>query len=64
MANEYKTILFTSNLSNVSRIAFKQAAMLATQFDAKLVLLHVMEGTPSNYEGYASANAPLSHLHA
>lgn len=55
MSNEYKTILFTSNLSTVSRVAFKQAAMLATQFDAKLVLLHVMEGTSSSYEGYVSS---------
>jgi nucleotide-binding universal stress UspA family protein len=52
MANNYKTILFTSNLSKTSRVAFKQAALLATQFQAKLVLLHVMEGTSSNYEGY------------
>ncbi|MEE4240556.1 MAG: universal stress protein [Desulfopila sp.] len=51
----YKTILFTSNLSSVSRVAFKHAAMLATQFDAKLVLLHIMEGPSSNYEGYVSS---------
>lgn len=55
MSNEYKTILFTSNLSTASRVAFKQAAMLATQFGAKLILLHVMEGTPSSYEGYVSS---------
>jgi nucleotide-binding universal stress UspA family protein len=55
MSNEYKTILFTSNLSAASRVAFKQAAMLATQFGAKLVLLHIMEGTPSSYEGYISS---------
>lgn len=52
MANDYKTILFTSNLSETSRVAFKQAAMLATKFNAKLVLLHIMEGPSSNYEGY------------
>jgi nucleotide-binding universal stress UspA family protein len=55
MSKEYKTILFTSNLSTASRAAFKQAAMQAIKFDAKLVLLHVMEGTPKNYEGYVSS---------
>ena len=56
MSNEYKTILFTSNLSNASRIAFKQAAILAKQSDAKLILLHIMEGQSSgSYEGYVSS---------
>ncbi|GAB6190631.1 universal stress protein [Desulfocastanea catecholica] len=55
MSNKYKTILFTSNLSAASRAAFKQAVMLATQFDAKLVLLHVMEGPSSSYEGYMAS---------
>ena len=55
MSNEYKTILFTSNLSTSSRVAFKQAAMLATQFNAKLILLHVMEGHSNSYEGYVSS---------
>lgn len=56
MSNEYKTILFTSNLSNASRIAFKQAAMLAKQSAAKLILLHIMEGQSSgSYEGYVSS---------
>lgn len=56
MSNEYKTILFTSNLSNASRIAFKQAAMLAKQSGAKLILLHIMEGQPSgSYEGYVTS---------
>jgi nucleotide-binding universal stress UspA family protein len=56
MSNDYKTILFTSNLSTTSRVAFKQAAILANQFDAKLILLHVMEGAPSgSYEGYVSS---------
>lgn len=48
----YKTILFTSNLSTASRIAFQHAALLAKQFRAKLILLHVMERLPGNYEGY------------
>jgi len=55
MSNKYKTILFTSNLSTTSRVAFKQAAMLANQFGAKLILLHVMEGPSSVYEGYVSS---------
>ncbi|MGB3209246.1 MAG: universal stress protein [Desulforhopalus sp.] len=55
MSNQYKTILFTSNLSSASRAAFRHAAMLAIQFNAKLVLLHVMEGPSSSYEGYVSS---------
>ena len=56
MSNEYKTILFTSNLSKASRVAFKQAAMLSKQFGAKIILLHVMEGQPSgSYEGYVTS---------
>ena len=53
MSNEYKTILFTSNLSTASRVAFKHAAMLANQFGTKLILLHVMEPT-GIYESYVS----------
>ncbi len=52
MSNEYKTILFTSNLSTAGRVAFKQALLLANQFGAKLVLLHVMERLAGSYEGY------------
>ena len=50
--NEYKSILFTSNLSTAGRVAFKHALLLANQFGAKLVLLHVMERKPANYEGH------------
>ncbi len=52
MSNQYKTILFTSNLSSAGRVAFKHAILLANQFGAKLVLLHVMERLSVNYEGY------------
>jgi nucleotide-binding universal stress UspA family protein len=54
MSNGYKTILFTSNLSKTSRIAFQQAALLANQFNAKLILLHIMEGPSGNYESFVS----------
>jgi nucleotide-binding universal stress UspA family protein len=52
MAIDYKTILFTSNLSTASRVAFNHALALANRFGAKLILLHVMESSPSNYESY------------
>ena len=54
MALDYKTILFTSNLSAASRIAFKHALSLAYKYQSKLVLLHVLEKSPSNYESYRS----------
>jgi nucleotide-binding universal stress UspA family protein len=50
MAKQIQTILFTSNLTETSRIAYKQAAMLAAQLDAKIVLLHVIEMVPESYE--------------
>lgn len=50
MVKDYKTILFTSNLSETSRLAFKHAALLASRFNAKIVLLHVMEGTSASYD--------------
>jgi nucleotide-binding universal stress UspA family protein len=50
MLNGIKTILFTSNLSATSRVAFSHAAVLATQLKAKIVLLHVIEKLPENYE--------------
>jgi nucleotide-binding universal stress UspA family protein len=52
MALDYKTILFTSNLSAASRIAFKHALSLAYKYQSRLVLLHVLEKSPSNYESY------------
>ena len=52
MPVDYKTILFTSNLSTASRVAFRHALLLANTFGARLVLLHVMERSPSNYESY------------
>lgn len=45
-----KTILFTSNLSATSRVTFGHAATLAGQLNARIVLLHVIEKLPENYE--------------
>lgn len=50
MPQGFKTILFTSNLSETSRVAFGQAALLAVQLKAKIVLLHVIEKIPDSYE--------------
>ena len=50
MFQDIRTILFTSNLSATSRFTFNQAAMIASRFDAKIILLHVIEKMPENYE--------------
>ncbi len=50
MQRNFKTILFTSNLSETSRAAFSHAALLAACLKAKLILLHVIEITPISYE--------------
>jgi nucleotide-binding universal stress UspA family protein len=50
MAKQVETILFTSNLSETSRIAFGHVAMLAAQLNARIVLLHVIERAPESYE--------------
>lgn len=50
MLKGIKTILFTSNLSATSRVTFSHAAVLATQLNAKIVLLHVTEKLSENYE--------------
>ena len=51
MLKGIKTILFSSNLTETSRAAFANAAILATQLNAKIVLLHVIEKLPEPYEG-------------
>lgn len=44
-------ILFTTNLSQISKDAFHQTALLASQLNAKkIVLLHVMEKLAESYE--------------
>ncbi len=42
----YKTILFTSNLSENSRYAFTHAARVARSFGSRLVLLYVIDQMP------------------
>lgn len=42
----YKTILFTSNLSENSRYAFTHAALMAKNFGSKVVLLYVIDRMP------------------
>jgi nucleotide-binding universal stress UspA family protein len=42
----YKTILFASNLSENSRMAFTHAARIARIFGSKIVLLHVIDEMP------------------
>lgn len=46
-----KSILFTTNLSKNCVPAFDLASMLALEFRAKLVLLHVIEKIPDYIEG-------------
>jgi nucleotide-binding universal stress UspA family protein len=50
MQKGIRTILFTSNLSETSRVAFYHAGLLAAQFNAKIILLHVVEKIPESYE--------------
>ena len=50
MLKSIKTILFTSNLSDTSRVTFNHVAVLATQLNAKIILLHVIEKMPENYD--------------
>ena len=51
MLKGIKSILFTSNLSETSQVTFNQTVMLASQLNAKIVLLHVIEKIPESYEG-------------
>ena len=55
MFKPIKTILFATNLSETCRQAFEYAAVLATRFQAKIVLLHVMERVPKSVEGQLKA---------
>ena len=55
MLKGIKNILFTSNLSSTSQAAFNYATLLATQTNAKIVLLHAIERLPESYEGRLSS---------
>ena len=50
MAKQIETILFTSDLSETSRVAFGHVATMAAQLNAKIILLHVLEKIPETYE--------------
>lgn len=50
MLNGTRTILFTSDLSETSRTIFNQVALLANQLQARIVMLHVIDKLPENYE--------------
>lgn len=50
MLNGIKTILFTTDLSKNCVPAFDLAVILALQFKAKLIMLHVMEKIPDYVE--------------
>ncbi len=51
MYKPLKAILFATNLSENCRNAFEFAAVLATRFQATIILLHVMEKMPEHVEG-------------
>jgi nucleotide-binding universal stress UspA family protein len=51
MFKDIKTILFTTNLTRNCVPAFDVAVMLALKFQAKIVLLHVLEKIPDYVEG-------------
>ena len=51
MLKKVKTILFATNLTRNSVPAFEAAVLLALTFQAKIVLLHVLEKIPDYIEG-------------
>lgn len=55
MFESIKTILFATNLSETCKQAFDFAAVLATRFQATIVLLHVLEKVPKSAEGQLKA---------
>ena len=46
----YKTILFTSNLSENSRYAFTHVTLMARSFGSKIILLHVIDEIPGQLQ--------------
>lgn len=51
MFKPIKNILFATNLSETCKQAFDFAAVLATRFQATIILLHVLEKLPMSAEG-------------
>ena len=51
MLNDIKTIMFTTDLSKNCVPAFDLSVILALQFKAKLIMLHVLEKIPDYVEG-------------
>jgi len=52
MVPQIKKILFTTNLSKESRLAFDYAISLAMQYGASITILHVMEETSWSSSAY------------
>jgi nucleotide-binding universal stress UspA family protein len=50
MIPEIKRILYATDLSVSAKHAFNYAATMASKFDAKITVLHVVENLPSNTE--------------
>lgn len=50
MAKPLKSILLATNLKDYNKVAFDVAASIATHYEAKLVLLHVLEKIPVQAE--------------
>ncbi len=55
MLKPIKNILFATNLSETCKQAFDFAAVLATRFEATIILLHVLEKAPMSVEGQLKA---------
>lgn len=52
MVPKIKKIIFTTNLSKESRLAFDYAISLATQYEARLTVLHVIEESSWSSSAY------------
>jgi len=50
MIKPLKSILYATNLEEYNKVAFDVAVSLATHYEAKLVLLHVLEKIPGQAE--------------
>jgi nucleotide-binding universal stress UspA family protein len=55
MIPKIKRILYTTDLSESARFAFSYAATIANQFDAKVVILHVLEDISANIHSQVSS---------